>query len=142
MLNHIFLPKWIAKPCSLDGAILDWGKLRGSCTSHLADLRENCLVWVEMCSCRLAGWVRKFLQQTWCIFSAGHMISFSLCKTHMVLSYCHESLKGSIQSESSLNYQRVSTQITRLCLEEDLHAPRLCCARTVSLKHFLTVALK
>lgn len=54
VLNYIFLSKWIAKPCSLDCAILGWGKSKAFCTSHLADLRKNCLVWVEMCSCRLA----------------------------------------------------------------------------------------
>lgn len=137
MLNYICLSKWIAKPCSLDCVTLDWDKSKGSCTSHLADLREKCLVWVEMCSCRLAGWVRKFLQQTWFIFSAGYIISFFLYKTHMVLPYCHESLKGSVQSESNLNYQGIILQITRL---KRISMSLDCCARTLSLNHFLPIA--
>lgn len=79
-----------------------------------------------MCSCRLAGRGRKSLQQTCWISSAGYMISLFLCKIHMVLSYCHRSLKGSIQSGDNLNSQGVSTRIPRLCPEEDLDVPRWC----------------
>lgn len=100
---------------------LDWSRSKDTIqTGDLADLREN------FCPMRAgdvqlqAGWLRQEIS------SAGYTISLLLCKIHMVLSYCHKSLKGSIQSGANLNYQGVSTWITRLCPEEDLYVPTWC----------------